>query len=423
MIDFIRMHIQSIKEISVAERSVFLRVDFNVPIDERERITEDGRIRAALPTIRYLMQQKAKIIIASHLGRPEGQPNPKYRMRPVALQLSELLKMPVQYVEECIGSQVEEAKQRLQPGEVLLLENLRFYPGEEENDSQFAAELAKDIDVYIADGFGVIHRKHASTYGLPSLIAEKGMGLLIEKEIQALQKIIDSPEKPLVVLVGGVKISDKVAVIRHLAPLSDVVLVGGGVANTFLKAQGKDVGASVVESSSVSKDQKGVDYVDIARSIWKEYADQKPSIPVTLPDGSAMSKIQPPLDFVAAASREKGAETRVIEVGESVPEGWMFLDIGPKTQQLYREVFSHARTIFWNGPLGVFEMEEYASGSCEVARAIAESSSYSVIGGGDTEVVVEMCGLADQYSHVSTGGGASLAFLGQEPLPGLEILH
>ncbi len=414
---------KTIRDIPLHHQTVFVRVDFNVPLDDNQNITDDARIKAALPTIEYIIQKKGKVVLGSHLGRPKGKPVPEMRLQPVAKRLNELLGQEIHYVDDCIGPQVEKIKQDLKPGEVLLLENLRFYPQEEENDLHFAEQLAQNINVYIADGFGVIHRKHTSTYALPSLVFDKGIGFLIEEEMDALNRITHDPEQPLVVLVGGIKISDKVDVIKNLAPMSDVVLVGGGVGNTFMKGLGFDIGGSVVQSDSVSKEQEGVNYVDVALDIWKRFESERPTIDVTLPDGSPLNQIQYPIDFIAAESREPGAKRKVIDLGSPVPEGWMFLDIGPKSQKLFSEVLMHAKTIFWNGPVGLFEMDEYAEGSRAIAQAVADNDGYAVLGGGDTEVVTEKFNLKGYYSHVSTGGGASLAYLAQKELPGLASLE
>ncbi|MFC1598119.1 phosphoglycerate kinase [Patescibacteria group bacterium] len=411
---------KSIRDIPLRHQTVFLRVDFNVPLDDKQNITEDGRIKAALPTIEYLLQKKAKVVIGSHLGRPKGKVVEELRLLPVAKQLGKYLGQEIHYVDDVIGEEVAKTKERLEYGEVMLLENLRFYPQEEDNDLKFAEQLAEGIDVYITDAFGVVHRKHASTFGLPSLVFDKAPGFLIEEEIDALDKIVDKPEQPFVVVIGGIKISDKVDVIRNLAPVADIVLVGGGVANAFLKGLGNDIGASIVEDTKKGKEE--VDYAKVAVEIWHRFETEKTSFDLTLPDGKPLTKILPPLDFIAAQNTEDGAATRIIEVGEKVPKGWMFLDIGPKTRQLYSDVLGQAKTIFWNGPMGLFEMDEYAQGSHAIAEAIAESDGYAVLGGGDTQVVVDKFGLSGRYSHISTGGGASLTYLAQKDIPGLDAL-
>lgn len=413
---------KSITDIPLHNQTVFLRVDFNVPLDDNQQITEDGRIKAALRTIQYLIDKGAKTIIASHLGRPKGQVKDELRMHPVAKRLSELLSQDVHYVDECIGDQVDRMKEKLQAGDVMLLENLRFHSEEKKNDLAFAKELAKDIDVYITDAFGVSHREHASVHALPSLIFDKGYGFLMQQEMEALNKINTDPDQPFVVVIGGVKISDKVGVMKALTPLADIVLVGGGVANTFAKGLGYDIGASIYDSDSVSEDQEGVDYVQVAKEIYNRFESETPAMQVTSPDGNPLTKVQMPLDFVAAPSVEEGAETRVVKLGEELPDGWLLLDIGPETQKLYASILRKAQTVFWNGPMGLFEMEPYSHGSRAVAQATAEAQGYTVLGGGDTGAVVEAFDFKGKYDHVSTGGSASLVYLAEGSLPGIDVL-
>lgn len=411
---------KSIRDIPLKNQTVFLRVDFNVPMDGKQNITEDGRIKAALPTIEYLMSKKAKVVIASHLGRPKGRVVEEMRLLPVAKRLGDYLGTEVHYVDDCIGEEVETAKKRLKPGEVLMLENLRFYPQEEENDLHFAEQLAEGIDVYVQDAFGAIHRKHASTYGLPSLVFDKSIGFLIQEEMDALNRIVRNPDKPFIVVIGGIKISDKVDVIRNLAPICDVVLVGGGVANAFMKGLGEDIGSSKVEDKKKEGDE---DVGKVAHDIWCRFETEQVDLDTKMPDGSPLKKIVKPVDFIAAPTTDEGAETKVIELGrDELPEGWMFLDIGPKTRELYTDILSQAKSIFWNGPMGLFEMDAYAEGSEAVAKAVAEADAYAVLGGGDTEVVVDKYNLQGKYSHLSTGGGASLTYLAQKELPGLTAL-
>lgn len=406
---------RSIRDIPLHHQTVFLRVDFNVPLHEvngKIEIADDTRIKAALPTIEYIIQKGGRLVIGSHLGRPDGKVEPSMRLQPIAERLHQLLGQNIVYVDDCIGTEVERLKAALKPGDIMLLENLRFYTQEEDNDIHFAEQLAQGIDVYITDAFGAIHRKHASTYALPSLIFDRGVGFLIEREIDALNKIIDQPEKPLVIMVGGVKISDKVDVIRHLAPLADVVLLGGGVANTFLQGLGYDIGASKQESA---------DYGDVAKDIWNRFASEDAGMDIE--SVHALKKIVLPVDVIAAPNTNEGAETKIIVLGKDpVPRGWMFLDIGPQTRDLYGRVLAQAKTIFWNGPLGLFEMEAYAVGSRAMAETIANSGGYAVLGGGDTERVVEQFELRGHFAHTSTGGGASLKYLTQKGLPGLDVL-
>src|SRR3989339_3508 len=415
---------KSIREIPLHGRTVFLRVDFNVPLDKNGNITEDTRIKAALPTIEYILQKGGKIVLASHLGRPKNQVKPELRLGGPAKRLQELLGQKIYYVPDCIGEVVEKTKAGLKNGEIMLLDNLRFYKAEKENDLHFAEQLAQNIDVYINDAFGVIHRQHASVNALPSLIFDKGIGFLMEKEMEALDKIIKNPAKPLVVVIGGVKISDKVEIINNLAPMADIILVGGGVANTFLKGLGQEVGASIVESDSVSKKQEKTNYLEVAAGIFKRFQTERVELDVILPNQEPLHKIQLPLDFVAATDTKEGTATKIIELGKDrVAPDLMFLDIGPKTIKLYQEVLTRTQTIFWNGPIGLFEMPVYAQGSKSVAESIAETAGYTVLGGGDTEVVVDKFDLKGRFSNVSTGGGASLAYLAQKELPGLSALE
>ncbi len=411
-----------LRDLSVAHRTVFLRVDFNVPLDDAGVITEDARIKAVLTTIEYLVQQKARVIIGSHLGRPDGAVVESMRLRPVAQRLEELLGMPVKYVEDCIGSVVDDAKAALADGEILLLENLRFHKGEEANDMHFAENLSQNIDVYINDAFGAIHRKHASVHALPSLIFDKGAGFLLEDELRALSRVAHQPEKPFAIIVGGMKLTDKVKVIEHLAPVADVVLVGGGVANTFLRAAGTVIGKSKIEAPKTKKDGTVKDPLQDAVRILETVG----AVPATLvvDDMPAAKKVVLPVDVVVSTAIDAAAPTRVIDLeSETVSDEEMILDIGPKTQALYAQIIGRAKTVFWNGPMGLFEQEAFRAGSAAVAKAVAESEAYSVLGGGDTESLISTVELTGSFSHVSTGGGASLAYVAGDSLPGIEILE
>lgn len=414
------MKIKTIRDFALHHQSIFLRVDFNIPLDAAGNITNDGRIKATLPTIEYCMEKGARLVLASHLGRPDGVVVEQYRMAPVARRLHELLGQNIHYVEDCVGPNVEHMKKNLAAGDILLLENLRFYKEEEENNLRFAEQLALGIDIYLTDAFGALHRKHASTFALPSLIFDRGIGFLVEHEVDALSKIVHEPDQPLVMVVGGAKISDKVEVLRNLAPQCDVVLVGGSVANVFLKGEGMNMQKSLVESSSVVAEQKSLDYPKAAHEIVVQFQSETPTIQI----GQPLQKIQLPLDLVCAPSPEQPDAATVIEIGnKEIPENFMALDIGPKTRDLYAAVVRKARTIFWNGPLGVVEVPAFAHGSEDVAHAAAESDGYAVLGGGDTEAVVQQFNLAGRFSHVSTGGGASLDFLAHGALPGLDVLN
>ncbi len=383
---------KSLRDISLTGRTVFLRVDFNVPLNDEGEIIEDARIKAAMTTIEYCVQQGARLVIGSHLGRPEGQVVYTMSLHPVAERLEELLGREIQFVNDCIGPEVEAAKAQLEDGDILLLENLRFYPGEEENDLHFAENLSQNIDVYVDDAFGAIHRKHASVAALPSLIFDRAPGFLLEEEIRALSTIVNRPDAPFVIIVGGMKLSDKVNVIEHLAPIADVVLVGGGVANTFLKAAGVAVGDSKTEETD-------------AQSILEN-----------------TENIVMPIDAVVATSKD-ATEGHVIDLSGGVPDGEMILDIGPKTQALFAEHIAKAKTVFWNGPMGRFETPAFLEGSKAVATAVAESDAYTVLGGGDTESLLTACRLTGRFTHVSTGGGASLSFVAGESLPGIDALQ
>ncbi|HUX89046.1 MAG TPA: phosphoglycerate kinase, partial [Chloroflexota bacterium] len=356
---------------------------------------DDRRIREALPTIQYLIQHGARVILASHLGRPGGKPNPAFSLRPVAERLQSLLGQPVEFVPEAVGPVAEAAAQQLAPGQVALLENLRFYPGEEKNDPGFAEQLAKLADLYVNDAFGTAHRAHASTEGITKFLPSVS-GLLMEKELRALGNALESPKRPLVAIVGGAKISSKIDVLNHLLPRVDRLLVGGGMANTFLKAQGVEVGKSLIEA----------DRIPVSKQIIRQ----------------AGAKLVLPIDVVVAERPEATALPEVVSASQ-VPSDRMILDIGPRTVDLFAQVFQTAGTVIWNGPLGVAEIPPFAEGTLGVARALAQSNAVSIVGGGDLVGALEQLGLAEQMSHVSTGGGASLEFLEGKILPGVAALE
>lgn len=392
------MSYQSIRDLDPAGKRVFIRVDFNVPLDESgTEITSDTRIRAALPTIQLALDKGASVIAASHLGRPKGRPNPKMRLDPVARRLVELLGREVKKAADCVGGQVERLAAGLSPGEVLLLENLRFHSAEEANDPDFAARLAALCDVYVNDAFGAAHRAHASTTGMAGLVPECAAGLLMERELKYLAMAVSAPERPYVAIVGGAKISGKIDVLDSFLERADKVLIGGAMTYTFLRAQGIEVGASLVEE----------DKLDVARTTAAKAGD----------------KLLLPRDHVIAAKLSAEAETRVVDGGtEPIPPGMKGLDIGPATVALYRAAIAEAKFIVWNGPMGVFEVEPFAQGTLDVARAVAASDALSIIGGGDSEKAVRAAGVADSITHISTGGGASLEFLAGRKLPGVEAL-
>ncbi|HBT48258.1 MAG TPA: phosphoglycerate kinase [Peptococcaceae bacterium] len=388
----------TLKDLDVAGKRVLVRVDFNVPLDGG-RVTDDTRIRAALPTIRYLTDKGAKTILVSHLGRPKGKVNDALRMDPVARRLEELLGRPVKKVDDCIGPEVERAVAALEPGEVLLLENIRFYPEEEKNDPEFARKMAALADVYVNDAFGAAHRAHASTEGVARYLPAAA-GFLMEKEIAIMGKALADPERPFVAVIGGAKVSDKIGVIRNLLGMVDTLIIGGGMANTFLKARGCKMGKSLVEEDKVS----------LAAELLTEA--EKRNVKVLLPK-----------DLVAAEEVAPGAAHRVVSVLEGVPDGWAAVDIGPETRRAFAEALQGARTVVWNGPMGVFEMEPFAAGTEAVARAVAGVQGTTIVGGGDSVAAVEKMGLADKITHISTGGGASLEFLEGRELPGVAALR
>jgi phosphoglycerate kinase len=393
------MSIKSIRDIGIRGKRVFFRFDFNVPLDESGAIKDDTRIRRALPTIRYAIEQGAKSILSSHLGRPKGERIATMSLRPVAARLQELLGREVRFVPDCIGQEVKDAVAALPDGGLLLLENLRFYAGETKNDPGFAAELASLADVYVNDAFGTAHRAHASTAGIAALVKEKAAGLLLKEELDNLSKAFANPEKPVVAIFGGAKVSDKLAVLTNILDKMDVVLIGGGMANTFLKAQGASVGASRIEE----------DMLGTASGILGSA-------------GSKNCRIVLPVDVVVAGKIEEGASNQVVDA-EAMPPEEMALDIGPKTIDLFKAEILKAKTIVWNGPMGVFEVSVFRRGTVEVARSVAESSAFSVVGGGDTIRAVQQAGIADRISYISTGGGAFMEFMEGKTLPGVAALE
>jgi len=387
---------KSIREVDVQGKRVFVRVDFNVPL-ENGHVTDDTRIRASLPTIQYLINQGAKVILASHLGRPKGKVKPEFSLKPAAAQLGKLLGRPVQMAPDCIGPEVEAMVEALQPGQVLLLENLRFHAEEETNDAGFAKKLARLADVYVNDAFGSAHRAHASTEGIAHNVPVAVAGFLMERELECLGGVLENPQHPFVALLGGAKVSDKIGVIRNLLGKVDRLLIGGGMANTFLKAQGKEIGQSLVED----------DKLDLAREL------------VQMSGG----KLLLPVDVVVAEAFDANAKSQVVSI-DDVPAGWRILDIGPKTIERFETTLASARTVVWNGPMGVFEFPRFAEGTVAIARALANlKGATTIIGGGDSAAAVEQAGVADRMTHISTGGGASLEFLEGITLPGVAALQ
>ncbi len=383
-----------ITDVDVKGKRALVRVDFNVPLKDG-KVEDDTRIRAALPTIQYLLDHGAAVILFSHLGRPKDGPDPKYSMRPTAEHLSKLLGKPVAFVDEAVGPKVEAAAKALQPGDVLVLENTRFYKGETKNDPEMAKQFAALADLYVNDAFGSAHRAHASTEGVAKLLPAVG-GFLMEKEIQYLGQAIANPKRPFVAILGGAKIVDKIGVIRNLLKIADSVLIGGGMANTFFKAQGYPMGESLVDGEAL----------ETAREILKD----------------AGSRLRLPVDVVIADKFDNAANHKVMPVGP-VPDGWAIVDIGPETVSAYAKALHGAGTVVWNGPMGVFEMPNFAVGTFGVAKAVAESGAVSIVGGGDSVSAINQSGLSDKITHISTGGGASLEMLEGLALPGVAALQ
>ncbi len=392
------MAVRTIDEFELKGKRVFIRVDFNVPLDPQGRVTDDTRIRAALPTIEFARGKGAKVILASHLGRPKGKRVPAMSLAPVAERLSELLGGPVKTAQDCLGPEAEAAVRSLAEGEVLLLENLRYHKEETDNDPTFAKALAALADVYVNDAFGAAHRAHASTCGMVEFVREAAAGFLMKKEIAYLEGALKDPARPFLAVLGGAKVSDKIGVARNLVRKVDGLVIGGGMSNTFLWAKGIPPGASKVEED---KRGEAVGLLEEAREA---------SVQVLLPE-----------DVVAAPEMRPDAETRVVPVS-GIPEGWLALDIGPATARRFADAIRRAKTIVWNGPMGVFEMPPFASGTREVARAVADAEAVSIVGGGDSVAALEKEGLKDRVTHVSTGGGASLEYLEGKVLPGVKIL-
>jgi phosphoglycerate kinase len=387
-----------IKDLDLKGKRVFIRVDFNVPLDEEGHVTNDARIQASLPTIRYALSQNGRVILASHLGRPKGKVNPKMSLKPVAAALGRLLGQKVLMASDCVGEEVLAQSRRLKDGEVLMLENLRFHSQEEANDPEFSKQLAALGELYVNDAFGTAHRAHASTVGMIQFVGKGAAGLLMEKELAYLGKAVSSPDRPYVAIIGGAKVSDKIEVIDNLLKVVDVLLIGGGMAYTFLVAEEYEVGKSLVETDKIA----------LAESLLNTARERKVMLLL-------------PVDHIVASKLSPTAEIKTTTIQET-PMEWMGLDIGPETVARFRNQVALARTILWNGPLGVFEMEQFAQGTMAIAHAVAESSATTIIGGGDSIAAVTQAGVADKITHISTGGGASLEFLGGAKLPGVEAL-
>jgi len=392
------MNKKTVRDVDLKNKKVLVRVDFNVPMDEQLNITDENRIQGALPTIRYLLEQGARTILCSHLGRPKGEINPRFSLAPVARRLSELLGQPVKMAKDVIGPDAERVVASLQPGKVALLENLRFHKEEEKNDEAFAKKLASFADVYVNDAFGTAHRAHASTAGVASFLPAVS-GFLLEKELVFLGKALDNPDRPFVAILGGAKIADKLGVINNLLDKVDTLIVSGGMTYTFTLAKGGKIGASMLEE----------DKLEYAREMMQKAEDRG-------------VKLLLPVDTVVADRFANDANIKVVPTND-IPEGWQGLDIGPKTCELFAQAIKGARTVIWNGPMGVFEMPNYAQGTRAVAQAMADSGATTIVGGGDSAAAVIQMGFGDKITHISTGGGASLEFLEGLVLPGVAALN
>jgi phosphoglycerate kinase len=393
--------IRHVQDLPVEGKRVFARVDFNVPLDKKtQKVTDDSRITATLPTIRHLIERGARIVLGSHLGRPDGQAKPEYSLEPVASRLAELLGTDVVLADEPVGDGARKVVSDLRDGQIGMLENLRFHPGEEANDEQFARTLASYCDIYVNDAFGTAHRAHASTAGMCKFVADRGAGFVMAKEIEVLSRLLGDVDRPYVAVLGGAKVSDKIEVLDALLERVDSIVIGGAMANTFLEAQGKSLGKSKVEREKLA----------IARNFLRKASEKK--IPINLP-----------IDVVVAANLDDADGSKAVGV-DAIPAEAMALDIGPATIESYRKILTAARTVFWNGPMGVFEKPKFASGTVAVARALADNKlALTVVGGGDSAAAIVQAGLADKVTHVSTGGGASLEFVQGLELPGIAALR
>ena len=390
---------KTIQDIDVSGKRVLVRVDFNVPLAEDGTVSDDKRIVAALPTIRYLLEHNAKVILCSHLGRPKGQVNPKYSLAPVGARLSELLPdTKIWFAEDTVGESAKTAIDDMKDGEIVLLENVRFYPEEEKNDPEFAKKLASLADIFVSDAFGTVHRAHASTAGVAAYLPAVA-GFLIGKELGVMGEALDNPKRPFVAILGGAKVADKIGVIKNLLGKCDSLIIGGGMAYTFLKAQGYGIGTSLLDAESI----------DLAKDIMAEAKAKNVNFLL-------------PIDTVVATEFDANAEHKVVPSTE-IPDGWMGMDIGPKTAELFKKTIVEAATVVWNGPMGVFEFPAFDEGTKKVAEACAECAGTTIIGGGDSASAVKKLGFADKMTHISTGGGASLEFLEGKTLPGVAVLN
>lgn len=392
------MNKKTIEDFDIKNKRVLVRVDFNVPLDDAGNITDDTRIRAALPTINYLIDNGAKVILMSHLGRPKGKPNPKYSLAPAAKRLSELLNKEVILAPDCVGEEIEKIVSQMKPKDVLLLENVRFHEEEEKNDAEFAKKLAKLGDIFINDAFGTAHRAHASTAGVAKFLPA-GAGYLMQKEIEIMGSALENPQRPFAAILGGAKVGDKIGVIKNLLNKVDALLIGGGMAFTFLKSQGYEIGKSLLEE----------DKIELAASLLKEAEEKK--VKLLLPEDVVItSEIKEDMPYETVSAK-------------NIPPDKIGVDIGEKTREKFAEIIKDAKTVVWNGPMGVFEIKPYDAGTLAIAKAMAESNAITIVGGGDSVAAVEQLGLANSMTHVSTGGGASLEFLEGKELPGVAALN
>ncbi|MDX9715212.1 MAG: phosphoglycerate kinase [Dissulfurispiraceae bacterium] len=387
----------TIEDLPIKNKKVFIRTDFNVPLDDNLKITDDRRIRSSLPTINYAIDEGAKVILASHLGRPKGKVDPRFSMAPVVKRLQRLLNKEVLFAPDCIGSQVEGLVNKMKEGDVLLLENLRFHAEEEKNDEEFSRALSKLADYFINDAFGAAHRAHSSIVGIPKFLPSAA-GFLLKKEIEYLKGVVESPVRPLVAILGGAKVSGKIGVLENLAKKVDKVIVGGGMAFTFLKAMGYEIGESMVEADMLEMAATIID--DLRKNNVKFYL---------------------PVDCVIAQSIEPGAETKIV-TSQEIPKGWRGLDIGPASVKLFSEALQNAKSIIWNGPMGIFEVDAFSRGTIAIAHAVADAYALTIVGGGDTDYAIHRAGVSDAITFISTGGGASLQLLEGKDLPGIYSL-
>lgn len=402
---------QTIDQLQMQGKRVLMRVDFNVPLDDNRNVTNDQRIQKALPTIKAAVKAGARLILMSHLGRPKGERKDEFSLRPAAQRLSELLGTPVQLAPDCIGDEVRGMADKLQPGQVLMLENLRFYKGEEKNDPDFSRQLADLADLYVNDAFGTSHRKHASMYGVPALLPKgtRAIGYLVQKELKFLGEAMENPERPFAAILGGAKVSDKIGVIENLMNKVDVLLIGGAMSYTFMRAKNQSTGKSKVEATKENKDGSTTDVVALAASLLEKLK-------------SARAELFLPIDHLCVQEFDPASPAEVFN--KEIPEGWMGVDIGPMTIDHYRTKLADAKTVVWNGPMGVFEKEPWAAGTKAICQALADlpDDAITVIGGGDSAAAVEQFGYQNKVTHISTGGGASLEFLEGRPFDCLEVI-